>query len=76
MRVLLPSEGLRRAVSNAIHTMHSFETHGESLDGQHRCTASDHTQLVALLLPVEDRPRGEGDNPRLYVLLFEFRSGF
>jgi hypothetical protein len=76
MRVLLPSEGLQTAVSNAIHESHSNETYGESFDRQDRCTTSNHTQPIAVLLPIEDRPRGEGDNPSLDVLRFEFRSSF
>lgn len=74
MGIFLPSEGLQAAVSNAIHTGHSYETYRESLDRQDRCTTSQHAQLVALLLSIEDRPRGEGDNPSLDALPFEFRG--
>ena len=52
----------------------SSETYRESLDGQDGSTTPEHAQLVALLLPIEDRPRGEGDNPGLDTLRLEFRS--
>ena len=74
MRVLLPSEGLAATVSDAIHTKYANETHRESLHGQDRSTTSEHAQLVALLLPIKDRPRGEGDNPGLDALRLKFRS--
>ena len=74
VRVLLPSEGLQAAVSNTMHTRDSYETHRESLNRQDGCTAPEHAQLVALLLPIEDRPRGEGYNPGLDTLPFEFQS--
>ena len=73
MRVLLPSEGLDVTVSDTF-ILNTNETHRESLDRQYRSAAPEHAQLVALLLPIEDRPRGEGDNPGLNSLPFEFRS--
>lgn len=73
MRVLLPSEGLDVTVSD-ISMLNTNETHRESLDRQYGSTAPEHAQPVALLLPIEDRPRGEGDNSGLDSLPLEFRS--
>jgi len=73
VRVLLPSEGLDVIVSDVILRAQK-QTHRESLDGQDRSTTPEHAQLVALLLPIEDRPRGEGDNPGFDTLRLEFRS--
>ena len=73
MGVFLPSEGLDAAVSDT-SVLNTNETHRESLDRQYGSTAPEHAQPVALLLPIEDRPRGEGDNPDLDSLSLEFRS--
>jgi len=73
MGVLLPSEGLDAIVSDT-SVLNTNETHRESLDRQYGSTTPEHAQLVALLLPIEDRPRGEGDNPGLDSLPLEFRS--
>jgi hypothetical protein len=73
MRILLPPEGLNATVSDT-SILNINETHRESLDRQYGSAAPEHAQLVALLLPIEDRPRGEGDNPGLDSLPLEFRS--
>ena len=56
------------------NTRHTNKTHRKSLNGQDRSTTPEHAQPVTLLLPVEDRPRGKGDNPSLDTLRLEFRS--
>lgn len=72
--VLLPPKSLDAIVNGTVHTRHTRETHRESLDGQYWSTTPEHAQPVTLLLSIEDRPRGEGDNPGLDTLRFKFRS--
>ena len=75
MGVLLPPKSLEPIVSDVIYTRHTDETHRESLDGQDGGATPEHAQFVTLLLPIEDRPRREGDNPGLDALCLEFGSG-